>query len=91
VSGLAAHEEDDWVGHVIRIGTTQVRIHGHVGRCTVITQSPDSGEVDLPGLDVLSSYRRSASLSEPLAFGVYGAVVSPGEICLGDVVGPVAP
>jgi uncharacterized protein YcbX len=88
VDGPAAHEEDDWVGRQIRIGEALVAMRGHVGRCLVTTQDPDTGAVDMPVLDMLRSYRSGAGTTEPLAFGVYGEVLEPGVVRVGDLVHP---
>ncbi len=83
VSGLRAHEEDRLVGAQARIGEALVEFRGHVGRCLVTTLSPESGTVDLPTLDLLE-YRQQLDTTEPLAFGVYGRVLEPGTVRLGD-------
>jgi uncharacterized protein len=83
VAGPEAHEEDGWVGHIVRIGDARVAVRGHVGRCLVTSQCPDSGLVDLPTLELLS-YRRGVETTEPLAFGVFGEVLEPGRVRLGD-------
>ena len=83
LDGLAAHEEDSLVGERVRIGEALIAFRGHVGRCIVTTRNPDSGEVDLPTLELLS-YRHGARTTEPLAFGIYGQVLEPGVISLGD-------
>jgi uncharacterized protein YcbX len=85
--GPDAHEEDRWVGREVQIGGALVAMRGHVGRCLVTTQSPDTGVVDLPTLQLLG-YRRGLSTTEPLAFGVYGEVIEPGAVKLGDAVLP---
>jgi uncharacterized protein YcbX len=87
VTGPAAHGEDQWVGRSVRIGEVRVAMHGHVGRCIVTSQAPDTGIVDLPTLELLA-YRRGLQTTEPLAFGVYGEVLEPGRIRLGDEVRP---
>ena len=87
VAGTEAHEEDQWVGRTLRIGAAQVLMHGHVGRCLVTSQAPDSGIVDLPTLELLS-YRRGLLTTEPLAFGIYGEVLEPGAVRVGDLVAP---
>lgn len=84
ISGVAAHEEDGWVGSRLAIGAAVVAVRGHVGRCLVTSRDPDSGEVDLPTLDLLAQYRRDALTSEPLAFGIYGEVLEPATIEVGD-------
>jgi uncharacterized protein YcbX len=86
IEGIAAHEEDGWVGRTVRIGEARVRFGGHVGRCLVTSRHPDSGIVDLPTLELLGAYRGSGAVesTEPLPFGIYGRVVAPGELRLGD-------
>ena len=86
VDGPAPHEEDDWVGRQVRIGEALVAMRGHVGRCLVTTQDPDTGTVDLPVLDMLRSYRSGGGTTEPLAFGIYGEVLEPGAVRVGDLV-----
>ena len=87
VAGPDAHEEDQWVGRTARVGEARVAFRGHVGRCLVTSQCPDTGVVDLPTLELLS-YRRGAATTEPLAFGVFGEVLEPGRVRLGDGVAP---
>lgn len=86
VDGIGAHEEDAWVGRRVRVGTAEVRFDGHVGRCLVTNRDPDTGESDFPTLDTLLDYRHGLDTTEPVAFGVYGAVVAPGEVAVGDAV-----
>ncbi len=87
VAGTDAHAEDRWVGQAVQIGQARVAFRGHVGRCLVTSQSPDSGLVDMPTLELLS-YRRDLPTTEPLAFGVFGEVLEPGLVRLGDTVSP---
>jgi uncharacterized protein len=87
VAGPDAHEEDGWVGHTARIGEARVAFRGHVGRCLVTSQCPDTGIVDLPTLELLG-YRRGLATTEPLAFGIFGEVLEPGLVKLGDGVTP---
>ena len=87
--GVAAHEEDRWVGRAVGIGETSVLFDGHVGRCLITSRDPDTGRVDLPTLDILQDYRGSLETTEPLAFGVWGRVLKPGTIHVGDEVAPI--
>jgi uncharacterized protein YcbX len=84
IEGVAAHEEDGWVGSAVQIGAALVRMRGHVGRCVVTTRHPDSGDADLPMLDLLRSYRGDLDTTEPLAFGIYGEVLEGGAVAVGD-------
>jgi uncharacterized protein YcbX len=86
VDGPAAHEEDMWVGRSVRIGTALVRFRGHVGRCLITSRDPDTGTVNLPTLDVLRAYRGDVEATEPLPFGIYGEVLEPGAVAVGDAV-----
>jgi MOSC domain-containing protein len=86
IEGVDAHEEDDWVGCTALVGSALIRWGGHVGRCLITSRDPDSGAIDLPTLDVLRQYRGSAETTEPLPFGIYGAVLEPGRVRVGDAV-----
>ena len=91
VDGVAPHGEDAWVGRRVRVGDALVRFHGHVGRCLVTSRDPDSGDIDLPTLDLLREYRGEEESTEPLPFGIYGEVVEPGAVRVGDPVEPGSP
>jgi uncharacterized protein YcbX len=86
VDGVAAHEEDGWVGRTVTVGEAVIGFEGHVGRCLITSRDPDTGTVDLPTLDILREYRGDAKTTEPLAFGIYGRVLEPGTIRVGDPV-----
>jgi uncharacterized protein YcbX len=83
--GLAPHAEDAWVGCRVRLGESAVvELRGHVGRCAVTTQNPRTGIPDLDTLAGLKAYRGEAETTAPLALGVFGEVVTPGRVRLGD-------
>jgi uncharacterized protein len=86
VDGIDAHREDNWVGQSLRLGDALVAFKGHVGRCLITSRDPDTGVVDLPTLDILREYRGDLDTTEPLPFGVYGTVLEPGAIRVGDPV-----
>ncbi len=86
VDGSRANEEDEWVGGRLRVGGALLAMRGHVGRCLVTSQDPDSGIADLPTLDLLRSYRGGVETTEPLALGIFGEVLEPGPVRLGDEV-----
>ncbi|HET8528233.1 MAG TPA: MOSC N-terminal beta barrel domain-containing protein [Gaiellaceae bacterium] len=89
IDGVGAHEEDEWLGRDVRVGAAVVRVHGDVGRCAVTTHDPDTGVPTVDTLRALARYRREGR-SEPLPFGVYGSVVEPGPVRLGDAVTAVS-
>jgi len=86
LDGAGEHEEDEWLGRSLRIGQAAVRVRGHVGRCAVTKRDPETGVADIDTLGALASYRREASTTEPLACGVYGEVLEPGTVRVGDAV-----
>jgi hypothetical protein len=88
IDGVGAHEEDSWLGTQVRIGEATVAFNGDIGRCIVTSRDPDTGVVDLPTLVTLAAYRREG-VSEPLPFGVYGAVLVPGRVRVGDIAQPL--
>jgi uncharacterized protein YcbX len=84
IDGVAPHAEDAWLGRELEVGEARLRIHGNVGRCVTTTRGPESGEVDLPTLKMLASYRRDMETTEPLPFGVHGQVLRGGTVRVGD-------
>ena len=87
IDGVNAHEEDSWIGLEVRIGDATIVFNGDIGRCVVTSRDPDTGVIDLPTLTGLASYRRDG-VAEPLPFGIYGAVLVPGHVRIGDVARP---
>ncbi|MDQ3823049.1 MAG: MOSC domain-containing protein, partial [Actinomycetota bacterium] len=87
VAGCEPHEEDEWVGRRIQVGEAVVVLRGHVARCAITTQNPDTGAPDFDTLRTIKAYRglRDGGLD----FGVYGEVVEPGRARVGDPVGPL--
>ncbi len=88
VEGVGAHEEDSWLGRRLRIGEATALVRGNVGRCIVTSRDPESGQRNLATLDVIAEYRAGVETTEPLPFGVWGEVVEPGRVRLGDDVVP---
>jgi uncharacterized protein YcbX len=88
IDGVGAHAEDTWRGRTLGIGEATVRINDLVGRCAVTTHDPDTGTVDLPTLHILRRYRGNIDSVEKLPFGVFGEVIRPGRVRVGDSVTP---
>jgi hypothetical protein len=88
IDGCAPHEEDTWAGRRVRIGDAEVRVGDPVPRCVITTLDPETGLRDFPTLSVIRSYR-GVSKDKELEFGVYGDVVRPGTIGVGDRVEPL--
>lgn len=87
VQGGRPHLEDTWLGRDVRIGGALVRVHEQVARCAITTKNPDTGERDLDTLRVIKTYRGTRG-TKHLDFGVYGEVVTPGHVRVGDPVEP---
>src|SRR3954465_2844311 len=89
LDGCAPHDEDAWVKRHVRIGEALVRVRGDVGRCAITTQNPDTGVPDSDTLRTIKAYRSETANEKGknhLPFGVYGEVVEPGKVTLGDTV-----
>jgi uncharacterized protein YcbX len=87
IVGVQAHEEDEWMGSEVRIGQATVVFNGDIGRCVVTSRDPDTGVIDLPTLVTLVSYRPEGR-AEQLPFGIYGSVLAPGRVRIGDAATP---
>ena len=83
--GCRPHEEDEWLGQNVRVGEALVHVVEQVARCAITTKDPDTGRRDLDTLGVIKEYRGLRDGKE-LDFGVYGEVVSPGRVRVGDPV-----
>ena len=89
VRGCAPHEEDEWIGRDVRVGEAVVRIREQVARCAITTQNPETGRSDLDTLRVIALYRGKRDRKK-VDFGVYGSVVEPGRVRVGDDVEPLS-
>jgi uncharacterized protein YcbX len=86
LSGVRAHEEDEWVGSEVRVGEALVRVKMRDPRCVMTTLSPNTGLHDMNTLKIIASYRTDQP--KEANFGVYCTVVEPGEAAVGDEVVP---
>ena len=86
--GTAPHEEDEWIARDVRVGEAVVRVHEQVARCAITTTSPESGRRDLDTLRVIKGYRGVRD-EDAIDFGVWGDVVEPGRVRVGDEIVPL--
>jgi uncharacterized protein YcbX len=86
VSGTEAHEEDTWIGGEVAVGEARIRVNGHVGRCAITTQSPETGVRDFDSLRAIKDYRGQNPRTREIDFGVFGQVTQPGRVRVGDAV-----
>jgi len=90
IAGCAPHEEDDWLGGLVRVGEAVVRLHEQVARCAITTQNPETGVPDLDTLREIARYRGARDGDPKLIdFGVFGEVETPGRVRVGDPVEPL--
>jgi uncharacterized protein len=73
----APFQEDEWVGHVLRIGGMSMRVDKRDGRCVVITIDPVTTERNPAILRTVAQDRQGC-------LGVYGSTVMPGRVAVGD-------
>ena len=89
VGGVEAHEEDTWIGRELRLGGAVVRPLEQVARCAITTTGPESGRRDFDTLRAIKAYRGVRD-EDAIDFGIYGEVIAPGPVRVGDAVEPVS-
>jgi uncharacterized protein len=89
VRGCTPHEEDSWAGRAVRVGEALVEITGPVPRCATTTRDPVTGRRDFDALREIAAYRGRRN-GKKVDFGVYGRVLEPGRVAVGDPVEPVS-
>ena len=86
LDGCEEHEEDTWLGKQIAVGSElRVRVEMLDPRCAITTLNPDTGERDMDTPRLILGYRPDVS-GNGACFGVYGSVVVPGSVSVGDSV-----
>jgi MOSC domain-containing protein len=88
IAGCRPHEEDEWLGGLVRVGDAVVRLHEQVARCAITTQDPDTGVPDFDTLREIPKYRGMRN-DKYVDFGVFGEVEQPGRVRVGDPVEPL--
>ena len=80
LQGGEAFEELSWVGRILRVGdAARVALTKVDERCVIITLDPESGESS-------PSILRCVVQQHEQCAGVYGTVITPGEVRVGDPV-----
>ncbi|MEV6520450.1 MOSC N-terminal beta barrel domain-containing protein [Longispora sp. NPDC051575] len=77
--GDAEFPEDAWVGRGLRIGGLRMRADRRDKRCAIVNVDPETAHRD-PGI------LRTVARERDLCLGVYGSVVEPGRVAVGDAV-----
>ena len=81
-----AFVEDDWAGRSATLGTCRVRMGGPVPRCVGTEHHPADLSRTAKILRTINSVRGvgHGEFGKGLMFGVYAAVIQPGDIAVGD-------
>ncbi len=84
LDGCDAHEEDTWLGKEVAVGDeVRLRVEMLDPRCAITTLNPETGERDMDTPRLILGYRSEVNGSGA-CFGVYGGVVTPGVVSVGD-------
>jgi hypothetical protein len=78
-TGGAEFPEDAWVGSELQIGAVRLRIDKRDQRCAVVNVDPTTARRDPSVLRMIGAARAAC-------LGVYGSIVRPGRIAIGDAV-----
>ncbi len=81
--GAAAWEEFNWIGGVVAVGGTQLRVVSRIERCAATNVNPETAERDLNIPRSLSGGFGHMDL------GVLAAVVTNGAVAVGDTLEPL--
>ncbi len=73
-------EEFDWIGKTIRIGKAVLKVEAPITRCLATTVDTETGLRDVETLELLQQHWGHKD------FGIFAAVVEPGNIGLSDTV-----
>ena len=80
VDGWRPWAERDLIGHIIQIGTVELRVTDHIGRCEATCANTQTGDRDI---DMLPTLERLYGHTD---FGIFAEVVTGGKIAIGDKV-----
>jgi hypothetical protein len=86
LDGVDAFTEDLWSGSEVSVGSCVLRLGGPVARCVAIQRRPSDGDKDLNTLRMINQVRGvgESEFGTTLNLGIYGEVVQPGWVDVGD-------
>ena len=85
LDGCEPYDEDSWDEQTITVGEVAIELSGQIPRCVVTTQDPETGVKDWNTLTQIAKLRPRIP-DGGLPFGMYGRVVRPGTLAVGDQV-----
>lgn len=88
LGGTVPYAEDGWAGRRARIGGALVEVGGPVPRCAAVTRHPVAGDRDVPLVRMIRDLRgvQESELGPGVNLGVYGRVLEPGRVRVGDAI-----
>jgi uncharacterized protein len=91
IRGFPPFTEDSWVDGLVRVGDSIVRIEVPIRRCAAVQKDPDGLESRADPLARIKEVRgvTTSRRGRALHLGVYGEVVEPGTVRVGDAVLPL--
>lgn len=75
----APFPEDAWVGCILRVGGLRMRVDERIKRCAIVNVDPATSQSDPEVLRAIARERQAR-------LGVYGSIVEPGRVSVGDAV-----
>lgn len=78
IDGIEPWNELDWVGKEVQVGTARLKVIERIERCMATTANPETGQRDLPTLELLEKNWGH------IDFGIRAEVVQSGEVRVGD-------
>jgi uncharacterized protein YcbX len=91
IEGVPPFTEDTWTDGLVQVGESVVRLEVPIRRCAAVQKHPDGLESRVDPLRQIKEVRGSMTSrnGRGLHLGVYGEIVQPGLVRVGDVVRPV--
>jgi uncharacterized protein len=88
IRGVPPFTEDTWQDGLVQVGDSVIRVEVPVRRCAAVQKHPDGLESDVDPLLRIKHVRGAATSrnGRGLHLGVYGEVVRPGLVRVGDAV-----
>jgi uncharacterized protein YcbX len=88
IQGVPPFTEDTWTDGLVQVGASVVRVEVPIRRCAAVQKHPDGLESRVDPLRRIKEVRGAMTSrnGRGLHLGVYGEVVQPGLVRVGDVV-----
>ena len=80
VDGIAAWEERNWIGKIIKINNISFKVEKNIPRCVVINLKP---KTDDNSLNLLQSLKKNFNHFD---MGIYLTALDSGKINIGDII-----